>query len=244
MIKRRWWLTGGIAALLIILCAGILVWRTLLQASPALTVEEVNKRILAEYPGEITRLIQQGDTYEVRLQSERGIYKLVLGAQNGEIRSISRIVGTNASASSTAEAVTPSGTAQTDTKPPASSSKPSDAANSDSAKEQQSLSTDAAADSKSEDSSSSTPPSNNDKGSSIAVSPSGVISAEKAEQIALQQVRGTVDDTDYEHGDKQGQRYYLVEIDTADDREATVQINAISGEVMSVTWDEADEPEA
>ncbi|WP_458118825.1 PepSY domain-containing protein [Paenibacillus sp. Z6-24] len=243
MIKRRWWLTGGIAALLIILCAGILVWRTLLQASPVLTAEEVNKRILAEYPGEITRLIQQGDTYEVRLQSERGVYELVLGAQNGEIRSINRLGGTNASVSSTAEAITPSGTAQTDTKPPASSSKPSDAVNS--AKGQQSSSSSgAAADSTSEGSFSSTPPSNNNKGSSSAVSPSGVISAEKAEQIALQQVRGTVDDTDYEHGDKQGQRYYLVEIDTADDREATVQINAISGEVMSVTWDEADEPEA
>jgi len=241
MIKRRWWLTGGVAACVIILCVGVLIWRTWLQASPMLTVEEVNQRVLAEYPGEITRLIQQGDTYNIRLQSKQGIYDMILGAQNGDIQSIKRIEDTAASSSSKDNH--PSKTTITDNSP--SSSSP----NTESSAQQQNPSASSSAGASGNPSSAkqsipTNEPQNDKSSGSATVSPSGVISAEKAERIALQQVKGTVDDTEYEHGDKQGQRYYLVEIDTADDREATVQINAISGEVMSVTWDDADESES
>ena len=35
-----------------------------------------------------------------------------------------------------------------------------------------------------------------------------------------------------------GLTYYFVEIEQANDQEATVQINAISGKVMTITWDD------
>ena len=35
-----------------------------------------------------------------------------------------------------------------------------------------------------------------------------------------------------------GMTYYLVEIETNDDREATVEINAITGQINSLTWDD------
>ncbi|ANF96810.1 PepSY domain-containing protein [Paenibacillus bovis] len=248
MIKRRWWLTGGVAASIIILCVGVLIWRTWLQTSPALTVEEVNQRVLAEYPGEITRLIQQGNTYSIRLQSEQGIYDMVLGAQNGDIQSIKR-VDSASSANNTSTSQHSTGTAATDKNNNNHNNPSSSSPNPEPSDQQQNPSTSSSAVSSDHHSSGNEPnpadtSQSNQSSQSGNVSPSGVISAEKAEQIALRQVQGTVDDTDYEHGDKQGQRYYLVEIDTADDREATVQINAISGEVMSVTWDDADEPES
>ncbi|WP_212934220.1 PepSY domain-containing protein [Robertmurraya siralis] len=62
------------------------------------------------------------------------------------------------------------------------------------------------------------------------------ISKEEAISIALSQVKGEIDDVDIEQSN--GLNYYLVEIETNNDREATVQINAISGEVMSITWDD------
>ncbi|WP_313470607.1 PepSY domain-containing protein [Lysinibacillus sp.] len=54
-------------------------------------------------------------------------------------------------------------------------------------------------------------------------------------QIALGQLTGEVDSVDFEETAEGG--YYLVEIETQDD-EATFQIHAVSGEVLSITWDD------
>lgn len=62
-----------------------------------------------------------------------------------------------------------------------------------------------------------------------------IISEPQAIKIALQQLNGEVDSVDYEETADGG--YYLVEIETKDD-EAVFQIHAVSGKVMSVTWDE------
>ncbi len=61
-----------------------------------------------------------------------------------------------------------------------------------------------------------------------------VIAKQQAIQIALQQLNGEVDSVDFEETEDGG--YYLVEIETDKD-EAVFQIHAISGKVMSVTWD-------
>ncbi|WP_235616313.1 PepSY domain-containing protein [Lysinibacillus parviboronicapiens] len=61
-----------------------------------------------------------------------------------------------------------------------------------------------------------------------------VISKQQAIQIALQQLNGEVDSVDYEKTEDGG--YYLVEIETDKD-EAVFQIHAVSGKVLSVTWD-------
>ena len=62
------------------------------------------------------------------------------------------------------------------------------------------------------------------------------LTEEEAIKIALENVNGKVDDVDLEHSG--GLTYYLVEIEQANDQEATVQINAISGKVMTITWDD------
>ncbi|MFC5605092.1 PepSY domain-containing protein [Sporosarcina koreensis] len=70
-----------------------------------------------------------------------------------------------------------------------------------------------------------------------------LISEKKAEKIALSQLPagmiGKVDDVDFVNSADGG--YYLVQIDidTADDMdEVTYQIHAISGKVLTVTWDD------
>ncbi|OLS41858.1 PepSY domain-containing protein [Bacillus sp. MRMR6] len=65
------------------------------------------------------------------------------------------------------------------------------------------------------------------------------LSNEEAIQIALNQVQGEVDSIVLET--KDGQTYYLVEVETPNDQEAVVQVHAITGEVMSVTWDDHDD---
>jgi len=63
-----------------------------------------------------------------------------------------------------------------------------------------------------------------------------LITKEQAIAIVQTQLKGDVDDFSYEKTSDGG--YYLIEIEAADDREGTFQIHAISGEIMSVTWDD------
>ncbi|WP_052429326.1 PepSY domain-containing protein [Paenibacillus borealis] len=75
---------------------------------------------------------------------------------------------------------------------------------------------------------------------SPAPSPSAqrVVSEDEAVRLALQEVAGKLDDVDT--GINESGAFYLVEINTSDGREAVVQVNAISGSIMSVTWEEPD----
>ncbi|MEK4853462.1 PepSY domain-containing protein [Paenibacillus sp. FSL H7-0756] len=65
-----------------------------------------------------------------------------------------------------------------------------------------------------------------------------VVSEAEAVRLALLEVPGELDDVDT--GIDAAGAYYLVEIHTSDGREAVVQVNAISGHIMSVTWEEPD----
>jgi len=62
------------------------------------------------------------------------------------------------------------------------------------------------------------------------------LTEEQAVEIALAEVPGEVDDIDLEQSEDG--LYFIVEIETTDDREAYVQINAISGKILSTTWDD------
>ncbi|MCH1627027.1 PepSY domain-containing protein [Ferdinandcohnia quinoae] len=62
------------------------------------------------------------------------------------------------------------------------------------------------------------------------------ITENEAKVIALQQVKGDVDDVDIEQ--LGGITFYLVEIEREDGEDATVQINAITGEVHTIRWDD------
>lgn len=64
-------------------------------------------------------------------------------------------------------------------------------------------------------------------------------SEEEAVQLALQEVPGEPDDV--ETGINASGAFYLVEIKTFDDREAIVQVDAISGNIMSVSWEDQDD---
>lgn len=61
-----------------------------------------------------------------------------------------------------------------------------------------------------------------------------ILTEEEAIEIALQSVQGEVDDVDLENEDDDV--FYLIEIETADEKEAIVEVNAITGE-STVTWD-------
>jgi uncharacterized membrane protein YkoI len=66
-----------------------------------------------------------------------------------------------------------------------------------------------------------------------------LISEDEAVAIALEHVNGVIEEVELKRsGDI---RYYLIEVETPDGREADVQLNAASGAVMSITWSNDDD---
>ncbi|WP_110113457.1 PepSY domain-containing protein [Bacillus sp. CGMCC 1.16541] len=63
---------------------------------------------------------------------------------------------------------------------------------------------------------------------------SSFITKEQAKQIALKQVKGTVEEVELD--DEDGQNVYEVEIETNDD-DVTVYVSAENGEVITIDWD-------
>jgi uncharacterized membrane protein YkoI len=75
--------------------------------------------------------------------------------------------------------------------------------------------------------------------SDVINDPPKTLTQQEAGKIALKQIQGTIDDILLET--KNEETYFLVEIETQDDRgEAIVQIHAITGKVLSITWDDQD----
>ncbi|QQZ63355.1 PepSY domain-containing protein [Paenibacillus sonchi] len=72
-----------------------------------------------------------------------------------------------------------------------------------------------------------------------SAAPQRVVSEKEAVELALREVPGELDDVDT--GINESGAFYLVEINTSDKREAVVQVDAISGSIMSVTWENQDE---
>lgn len=71
--------------------------------------------------------------------------------------------------------------------------------------------------------------------------PSTRLTEQQVIEIARSQVQGTIEDVDFEGSQDGG--YYLVEVERPatngdDGPEATIQIHAITGEVLSVVWDD------
>ncbi len=69
-----------------------------------------------------------------------------------------------------------------------------------------------------------------------STSPAKLITQEEAAFIALKRFGGEIDDV--EQVEKAGISFYLVEVETGDDREVTVEINAISGEITNLAWED------
>lgn len=71
--------------------------------------------------------------------------------------------------------------------------------------------------------------------------PGSRLTEEQAVELALKEVSGTLEDVDFEDSEQGG--FYLIEIEQPgqgdeDGQEATVQIQAITGEVLSIVWDD------
>jgi hypothetical protein len=220
---------------------GLAVWAALaiLQPGPGtrLTLVEAERKVLSQYSGTIVEMTPQGSAYILQLKSEQGLYELtvegtpaqITGIRSLEVYSTKEPSGSPApqptdevpgtASPTTAPSPTPGSGTEAPVSSPPSSPAPSQAAT---AKP-------------------SATPGPSSPSAKPTSNPAILISEEKAVALALKKVPGTVKDVDKEN--EGGRWYYFVEIETKDGREADVQVNAASGAIVSVTWDDDDDGE-
>lgn len=203
------------------LAAAVSAWQPWRQ-SELLDKKEVLSSVLRLYPGEVTKAELAGRVYRIGLTMETGDYLLEVDATDSSVLSIAR----NGKA-----AVSPAPNAGRD---PGTSAMPS------SSLQPGPTPTPVASDPSPGETDKPTvtdPPDAHPTGTTKPTTkPPALPGPEEAAGIALRHVAGTVEEVNLD-----GNHNYLVEIETGDGKEAVVQINRISGALMSVTWDDDDQ---
>ncbi len=182
------------------------------NAGPRLTIDGAIDEVRKHYEGEIVSVSQDGDDYRVKLKTTVGLYAITVHSASGGIADIQQVEAYEQ----------PAGVDDGSVEPAVDPAMPEDV--------------------QTEGQSGVAP----GERPSRPASPSGktdakdvLIKRETAISIALDKINGEVDEIELRESD--GVRYYLVEVDTDDDREAMVQINAASGTIMSIAWDDDDD---
>lgn len=202
------------------------------NAKSKISAAEAVETVLSQYEGEVLQTKLTGDLYEVQLQTVQGRYEVKVHNNGDGIYSINALDALSGDKDGLTEQTpevsqSPKPTSSPTAVPEETASpKPTQSPVVTSTKEP----TETASPSDKPTPSANTTP----KPSSMTL-----ISEKKAIELALGKVKGTVEDVDLEQSGNK--RYYLVEIETAEGREAEVQINAASGKIMSVTWSEDDD---
>ncbi|MBY0097016.1 PepSY domain-containing protein [Mesobacillus maritimus] len=205
----------GAGVFLVVMFAVWQVSRVMTSAQP-LTAEEATQKVQELYSGDIVSVKEGTNLYLITIVLDPGTYEIEIDRETGEIASMTRTK--EAVASNEGDQKKPTtGEEQIENPPNTSQEKPSEQDAIENPPENQGTPT--------EDNSNAQPETPKQ------------LTEKEAIAIALKQLNGEVEDVELEESG--GSTYYLVEIEReGEEAEATIQINAISGEVMSVIWDD------
>ncbi|WP_194539983.1 PepSY domain-containing protein [Paenibacillus sp. FSL W7-1279] len=220
-MRKKVSLLLGIVMLVAVMIIVNAVWSPFSRSTSAMSMDEVVEEVLSQYPGgEITKTALDGGVYRLELQSATGTYEMTVDARQGDIVSIEQrdktAVKPDPEPGGPREPDQP-----TEPDPDNPPSEPADNGGKGAAE--------GAGDGES------------GNGSGTSEPPATMITKEYAIKLSLEKVPGTVEDVEYR--ESKSSRYYLVEIERADGREATIQVHAITGKIMTVTWDDEDDDE-
>lgn len=264
MKRRAAWILAPV--LLAAAAAGLLVWSPWSASSPPLTLAEAENKLLKQYAGKIESSEQTGELYEMRLRTDTGLYAVRLSAEEGQVQSIERLEAVKVPPPEIVSRETIKSRLEAnegfrverlelDT-PGAGTTRLYVADVTNSSGERRSLEIDAYTGSILADhpakpqGTGGEGPNGTPSGSGPDEIPNGppaqpqarLLSEEEAKAAAaaaLNVQASAVEDTDAElRRQEDGQAYYLVDVELKNGREAEVQINAVSGAMLTITWDE------
>lgn len=193
---------------IVILVIGNYYIKNLVTQVENLSENEIRNQLEAAYGGKVERLSLEGTLFEVELSRNKDVYLAMVDAETGKVLSLIQ----------TKEVVEEDGALDEmeNTEPPVPDTAQTGEA---------------------------TPEPNQPTPSGPKVttpepktSTTVLISEKQAIKIARGQLKGEVEDVEFVRTNDGG--YYLVEIDDNQDDEATFQIHAISGKILSVTRDD------
>ncbi|MBP3038654.1 PepSY domain-containing protein [Bacillaceae bacterium Marseille-Q3522] len=223
-----------------VLLAGMLQMLPLLSSANALTEAEVKDIVAKRYKGKISTIQMEKDNYVMQVEQELGTYEIVIDKNSGGVVSLTRVKATeNQIAQDKAaeniineaevrEIIQQNGSGEIQSiRQVTENEKNMYRVN---VKENENITT-LLVDAHSGNIISSTP--------EQTVQPAVRIGEQEAEEIALAEINGTVDNIELETINEN--LYYLVEINTVDDEEVEVAIHAITGEIESLSWEEEEE---
>ncbi|WP_145413956.1 PepSY domain-containing protein [Paenibacillus xylanexedens] len=239
------WLGAGTLA--VMLLVAVIWWKPWEPAREQLSADAVAQSVLNQYPGEIVHSTLKDGTYSMQLRSETGLYDVQADAFTATVQSIKRL-------ESSPQAEEKTLWSREQMKAELLKQRDGEHLVSLELVEQQGSPVYTAVVEARDNSRQelTLDPYTGEIISSKAIKPSPpsatggtdkepqFLNEKQAEQKALARVPGEVDDVEL-RGTNSGNPYYLVEIDLEDGREATVQVNAISGAIRSVTWDKDDD---
>ncbi|KOR76197.1 PepSY domain-containing protein [Paenibacillus solani] len=214
-MRKKVSLLLGVVMLVAVMIIVNAVWSPFSSSTSAMSTDEVVEEVLSQYPGgEITKTSLDGEVYRLELQSANGTYEMTVDARQGDIVSIQQL---------------DERTSQPPTEPVEPTEPNLDIPPSE------------PADNGGKETAGGTTGGEIGNGSDASEPPATMITKEYAIKLSLEKVPGKVEDVEYR--ESKSSRYYLVEIEREDGREATIQVHAITGKIMTVTWDDEDDDE-
>jgi uncharacterized membrane protein YkoI len=245
-MKRKMWISIGAGAVVLVILFFLIgkVFTPDSSSASELTEQEAKEIAQQRYSGTVKGISQKSDQYIIELERETGIYELQINSNTGEISSLKRVKEGIQTKDDTESEPLPKVETLSEEQIKELALKVVNG-NIDSlqlVKEgdqqvyQVIVSDQTAKNKLSLDAY--TGDVLKKESSAIEVAPKR-LTEEQAKNAALKEVPGTVDDIEAKNVN--GMTYYLVEIETNDDREATVEINAITGQINSLTWDDDDD---
>lgn len=238
-IKKWMWTVGAIILVVLLVSIGVR-WLSPSFSAQNLTEEEAKTVALEKYPGDIIKTTKTRDEYQIEMQLETGIYFIKINAKSGDVLSLERL--------------------QQKEEPPVDKS-PIQLTQKEIEEhiatqgELQSIEliqeTDrsyyqAIVSKDNEEISLKVDPFtaeiiDSTKVPAQTTDENKVITEQEAIEIAANHLQGIAEDEPEFHQISGQTPYYLVEVEIEngdDDREATVQVDAFTGEVKSVSWDD------
>lgn len=207
-----------------------------LRGGEAMAADDVEQKLLNMYGGEVQEIVQDGDLYRVTLERVDGVFEAVVDSDGGAIISLEKTGSVDPIPEADMKAkiaeqygAEPSAIALKDNVYSATVEDETRKAEVEYDAVTGELINESVTEK--EPAKEETPPAQETSKPSVRLTPS------EAANIALKEVSGEVDD-DIDFEETQDGGYYIVQVETADDREADIQIHAITGKILTVSWDD------
>jgi|GEM_PF-1109681 len=231
-MNQRWrWILGS-SVLVIAVIVTTLTWKPWAGKAELLTGEAVEVALLAQYPGIVNSNVKLEDVYLMELQTDQGLYTVEVGAYSGEVVTLQQLQVFTEEDDSSVD--------QGSTVEPTPSSKPTPSSNPADPPEPTPSSVPNSSNGAGTGQGSSNVDGDKDNDSKPNKEAATLLTSDKAGTLAAAHIKGEVEDISLKTA-KDGKKFYLVEIDVNDGRDAVVQVNAISGAIMSVVWEKDDD---